>query len=256
MSFLGGLGKIGRGALAVGTFGTSELAKKGFDKFGGSLMGTSGQDATYIDPRLQEQNLNAALTSGNIRNINLTQAQAQLPGLYNQFAQVGQGGPSASDLVGNSIEQQRRAMALGNQNTSDALNRNIAKRGLGGSAAGLFAAQNQETAMNNNLANLEGSRVGSVYSLGNQMQDRTMQQKNAILGQINSINSGIQMPSTSYMNPAKQGTKGLIPSLLPAAGTIAGGLFGGPAGAMAGGAIGQGVGDMFSRKQRQNSMMG
>jgi hypothetical protein len=205
--------------------------------FGGiknALLGSPSEPASFLNPELDYANALAARES-----YQFGQQARQFQGgqlaktneLLGQYGDLGQSG----NLANAEIEQRRRALGVGQQSQARQINQSVARRGLGGSASGLFAEANANRANDLALQNLEGSRG----LLENQYTNQILQRRGALLGQANSLIAGAQQPTIQYVRPGTQGKQGLL------------GLIGAGAGAAFGGGVGAGIGQQLGNAGMQ-----
>lgn len=221
MGFLSGIGSA-----VGGVFGGIPGAVGGMFA-GGGLNGLFKKDP--LAEQLDAANREAAISALGFRK-KLQGVQSQnLDDLQRQYGEIANG-PSAETQANVEIERRRRMLGLGQQNQTMSLNQNIARRGLGNSAAGLFASQNQNANFNNQLADLESSRLGAV----NEFQDMASRRRANILNQENALASSAQIPDIDFSKPKSLGQHLLdfgAPIVGQAAGMYLGGVAGGAAAA-------------------------
>lgn len=151
------------------------------------------------------------------------------------------------------IERRRRALGIGQEAQGRNLQRSIAQRGLGNSAAGLFAAQRGQRDFQNQLADLESSRLGLTNEFQNQqnaeraahygLQGQLLGQRGGLLGEQNVLASQMQLPETDFTKRSSSGflkkAGGFVLGGLKNAAGVATGALAGGLGAGAGQALGQ-----------------
>jgi len=215
------------------------------------MLGKGAEAPQYVDPEIAQINQENAVNSAKVARSLLGDVTTQLGTVKNQFNDLQSQSPE--QLANAEIERNRRALSLGQDQMENKINMGVAKRGLGDSAAGLFASLNNQNNYQNKLNDLESSRFGlqrSIFGQNIGLQNALISQQGALAGQI-------QMPGTQYMTGGSEAKKGILPGVLSAVGGIFGGMFGGPAGAAggsaAGGAIGGGISQGF---QKQGKSLG
>lgn len=110
--------------------------------------------------------------------------------------------PGSGERAGQELERRRFLMDEGKQTQDRAVRAQMARSGLGGSGAGLFAAQNAANQRQRSLQGLELSRPDLENTFENQM----MQRRQALLGQYEQGNQAYGQNSILR----QQGIAGLI----------------------------------------------
>ena len=216
--------------------------KTHYDRSKKLLFGKGGTQGGFIDQNMADLNREIAIggygLSKQIQNIQ----GGQLQSVADQYANEGSQNlaTAADQQVTSDIENRRRALEVANRGGQQQIARGVARRGLSGSASGLFAEQRQQQGLNDQLATLEGTRVNAKSELERQLEDRRLARRASLLSQQASVISGVERP---YIQTTEEGTPGKK-GLLGAVGGIVGGIYGGPAGAQAGYAAGDVVGEM------------
>lgn len=204
-----------------------------------AFVGTKGKPETFVDPSLDPENLAVAKQAFDLtRQIGGDQSQ-HLLNLRDQIsrfeAEKFDPEAQANQEVATEIARRRRALGQAAVTEQRALGQGIARRGLGGSAAGLFAQQRAQREQANRVYDLESGATQLTRDIRSQIENQRMQRQQALYGLYGNIVSGVQRVTPKIVNAAEQGSQGL----LGVAGMGLGAALGGQAGAAIGGQFGK-----------------
>lgn len=177
------------------------------------LFGKAGKAPEYLSSDIAKANEANALAGYNLMGQAQSIQGGEMGNINSQFQNVvDQGAPITQANA--EIEARRNALGIAQQNNLRGIQQGVARRGLGGSAAGLFAESQANQANQNQLSNLESSRG----ALQRQFEQERLQRQGALLGQQNTILSGEAQPAIQTMTQGTPGEKGILGGVAAIAG--------------------------------------